>query len=103
MATLTNTSKAGLGLPDGRMIAPGASVEDVKDADLKHPVVAAWLGNGSLKKGESAARDAKQSDGKAIDDMTDEELRGFLVGHSVTADGRWSRERLLTEAKKVKA
>lgn len=103
MATLTNTSKTGLGLPDGRMLAPNATAEDVKASDLKHPVVAAWLANGSMKQGESAASDAAQDDGKTLDDMNDEELRGFLAGNGVTADGRWGRDKLLTEAKKVKA
>lgn len=103
MATLTNTSKTGLGLPDGRILAPNATAEDVKDADLKHPVVAAWIASGSMKKGEAAARDAAQNDGKAVDDMSDEELRGFLAGHGVVADGRWGRDKLQSEAKKVKA
>lgn len=103
MATLTNRSNAGLGLPDGRMIAPNQSVEDVKASDLDHPVVKAWLSTGKLAKGESAARDAAEDDGKALDDMNDEELRGFLAGHGVTADGRWGRDKLVTEAKKVSA
>jgi hypothetical protein len=103
MTTLTNMSKAGVVLPTGQYIAPKASVNDVSSEVLSHVVVKAWIDTGKLAKGESAARDAAEDDGKALDDMNDEELRGFLAGHGVTADGRWGRDKLVTEAKKVSA
>lgn len=105
MASLTNAYTAGIGLPDGRLIPPGGTVDKVDAATLKHPVIVARIKAGDLKQdGATEADDEGDEGGKPeIASLTDDELRTFLGERGVKADGRWSRERLLTEAEKVQA
>lgn len=73
-------------------------------------VTKAWLDKGDIEFGKAAAEDARvkpSEPGKPapanLDTLTDEELRAYVVERGVKADGRWSRERLLDEAKGLAA
>ncbi|GJE77278.1 hypothetical protein [Methylorubrum suomiense] len=101
MSKLTNRFTAPLGLPDGRIVYPGATVEDVPAKDLDHPVMKARIEAGHLAKGESAAKEAAKA--PQLSTMTDDELRTLLKSKDVTVDGRWGRDKLLAEAAKVQA
>lgn len=101
MAKLTNRFTAAIGLPDGRVIRPGESAEDVSAEDLGHPVIDARIKAGHLAKGEAAAKEAAKA--PQLSTMTDDELRTLLKSKDVTVDGRWGRDKLLAEATKVQA
>ena len=103
MASLTNAYTAGIGLPDGRLIPPGGSVDKVDAATLKHPVVAARIEAKQLVLEGDAPPAKKPLVIADFDNATDDDLRTYLGDREVKVDGRWNRERLLSEAKKVKA
>lgn len=85
--TNTQVGPRGLNTEDGPvLVEPGATV-DVKlcAAEKKVAEGTGWFAFGTPEVGE----------------MDDDALRAYLAENSVEADGRWGREKLLAEAKKV--
>ena len=68
-------------------------------------MIVARIKAGDLKQDGATEVDDEGDEGEkpALAGLSDEELRTLLAEHGVRADGRWSRERLLTEAEKVQA
>lgn len=81
------------------LVEPGQTV-DVKlsDAELASARKSGWF-----EFGAAAEQDEEQDEKPVLANLTDDELRTLLAEHGVRADGRWSRERLLSEAEKVQA
>ncbi len=79
---------------------------DLSLANPKDPVLAAWNEAGEVVFGAQAAEpeddDPAPPADADLDGKTDDELRSLLAEKGVKTDGRWSRNRLLTEAEKVK-
>lgn len=115
MATLTNTSTGDLVLPNGLFVPARGSVEveaSVAHEAKKstHPVVKGWFESGALTTDapEEALQEAPKGTGGNVESpvdvttLNDEELRAFLTKHDAKVDNRWSRDRLLSEAQKIK-
>lgn len=103
MIRVKNTSVGPRGLYAGGemvMLQSGESRDlDVTAANLKIARETGWF---SLE-GEAKA-DPKQEEGSDSADLTkltDDELRAHLKDAGVAADGRWGRDKLLTEARKL--
>lgn len=104
---ISSNHSAGLILPNGQTVPPRGSVTvDAKDwSEMKdHRIVKAWLDEKKLNKGsEPAEPEPKSKIVVAPDSMTDDELRIYLKDNDVSTDGRWGRDKLLAEAKKIEA
>ncbi len=82
------------------LVEPGQTVEvEISKPELASARKSGWFEFGA----EAEADDDDGDDGEKpeIASLTDDELRAFLGERGVKADGRWSRERLLSEAEKV--
>lgn len=106
MIRVQNTSVGPRGLFAGAemvMLRPGESRDlDVTPANLRAAQATGWF---SLE-GEARAepeRDEQERHGVDLAKLDDDELRAFLKDRGISTDGRWGRERLLSEAEKVKA
>lgn len=79
---------------------------DLALANPKDPVLAAWKEAGEvvfgLQADEAEDDDPVPPADADLDDKSDDDLRVLLAEKGVKTDGRWSRNRLLTEAEKVK-
>ncbi|GEL44241.1 hypothetical protein MEX01_48320 [Methylorubrum extorquens] len=101
---VTNTQQGPRGLNTEAgpvLVEPGQTV-DVKlsAAERTSAQKSGWFEFG----GQAEADDEGDEGGKPeIASLTDDQLRTFLGERGVKADGRWSRERLLSEAEKVQA
>lgn len=102
---ISSNYTAPLTLPNGQVVpARGSvSVEAKAWSDMKdHVVVKAWFTEKKLNRG-AEPEEPEKAPPPALDGMSDEELRTFLKDKGVTLDGRWKRETLMAEAKKVQA
>ena len=80
------------------LVEAGQTVDvEISAAELASARKSGWFEFGA----EVGADD--EGEKPALAGLSDEELRTLLAEHGVRADGRWSRERLLTEAEKVQA
>lgn len=83
------------------LVEPG----HVVDVEISKAELASARKSGWFEFGAEADADNEGDEGEkpTLANLSDDELRTLLAEHGVRADGRWSRERLLSEAKKVKA
>lgn len=82
------------------MLMPGESRDlDVSAGDLAAARKTGWFNLDGVKADEPEEKKAETVD---FSKRSDEELRAFLAEHDVKVDGRWSHERLISEAEKVK-
>lgn len=101
---ITNTHSAPLYLPNGQVLQPRASLSLEAEAWSEmegHAVVKAWVAEKKLSKGAAPKEAEPDEKPVALDSMTDDELRIFLKDGGVNADGRWGRDKLMAEAKKL--
>lgn len=103
---ISSNYSAPLGLPNGQVVPSRGSVtvtDDDWSAMKDHRVVKAWLDEKKLSKGAEPKEPEPDEKPPVLDSLTDDELRIFLKDGGVNADGRWGRDKLLAEAKKVAA
>lgn len=83
------------------LVEPGQTV----DVKLSQAENASARKSGWFEFGAEAEADDEGDEGEkpTLADLSDDELRTLLAGHNVKVDGRWTRERLLSEAEKVQA
>ncbi len=75
------------------MLAP----TEKRSLDMSEAEIASSKGTGWFVFEGQSAKEVN----KAYDAMSDDELRELLKGKGVVADGRWGRDKLLSEAKKA--
>lgn len=98
----TQQGPRGLNTVAGPVLVEAGQVVDVK---LSAAEMASARKSGWFEFGAEAGSDDEGDEGEkpTLANLSDDELRTLLAEHGVRADGRWSRERLLTEAEKVQA
>lgn len=102
---ISSNYTAPLTLPNGQVVPPrgSVSVESKAWGEMKdHVVVKAWFTEKKLNKGAEPEVPEKAPPA-SLDSLTEEELRVILTDGGVSADGRWGRDKLLAEAKKLQA
>lgn len=104
---ISSNYTAPLTLPNGQTVSPRGSVS-IDNAVWKemadHVIVKAWLDSKMLSKGKEPADEADLPVSRpGIEASTDEDLRLILKDNGVTTDGRWGREKLMAEVKKLQA
>ena len=102
---ISSNYPAPLILPNGQVVPPrgSVSVEAKVWGEMKdHVVVKAWFDEKKLTKGAEPEEPVKEPPA-ALDSLSEDELRILLKDKGVNADGRWGRDKLLAEAKKLQA
>jgi hypothetical protein len=102
---ISSNYTAPLTLPNGQTIPSRGSVtvdaaawKDMAD----HVIVKAWFDSKMLIKGKEPADEADLPVSRpGIEAATDEDLRLILKDNGITGDGRWGREKLMAEVKKL--
>jgi hypothetical protein len=83
------------------MLMPGESRDlRVSKGDLEAARATGWFSLDGSSAADEPEEEAKPD--AELDKLSDDELRAYLVERGVTVDNRWGRNRLLTQAEKVK-
>ncbi|TNC14908.1 hypothetical protein FF100_04855 [Methylobacterium terricola] len=82
------------------MLAPGESRDlRVQKGDLEAARATGWFSLEGVSSEEP--EEPALTPSPALDSMSEDELRAILKDKDVTVDGRWGRDKLLSEAKKA--
>ncbi|UYW25663.1 hypothetical protein OKC48_20675 [Methylorubrum extorquens] len=83
------------------LVEPGRVVDvELSESELKSARKSGWFEFGAEAEADDEGDEGEKP---TLANLSDDELRTLLAEHGVRADGRWSRERLLSEAEKVQA